>query len=795
MSTSTKRQSSSHSIQTLPIARSASQSAPHSTEADTGKQETHDTSSSIPGHAGPVRTDRPTHADGVIHEDRPNDMTHASDPEYPNAGGGEHEADLDSPSLYFNRELSWLRFNERVLEEALDQSTPLLERVNFLSIFGSNLDEFFMVRVAGLRRQRSAGVVEAPPDAMTPAEQLGAIREQLLPTLRRSAECWQDDLLPKLRSAGINVLAYSELKGKQRKLLRRLVEKEIFPVLTPLAFDPAHPFPHISNLSINLAVVVEDPLRGERFARLKVPPAFPRLLRVPGEENADTYRKLGLAEVREPNFVWLEDVIAANLDFLFPGVKVVAAYPFRVTRDADMEIEEDEASDLLDAMSDLVEQRHFGGAVRLEIAHDMPDRIRQLLEQNMELAPYQVFTLPAPLGVSDLRQLTSADRPDLKYPPFQAVTPRVVAKVDDIFHVFRQRNLLLYHPYDSFMPIVELLQRAAHDPDVLGIKISLYRTGAKSPIVQALMDARQNGKQVAAVVELKARFDEENNIGWARALEKAGVHVVYGVLGLKVHSKLCLIVRRDYDGIRRYVHLSTGNYNPGTSRVYTDLGFFTSDAKIADDVSDLFNALTGYSDKQSYRKLLVAPGTMRDEILARIEREIAIHQKQGGGLLMLKMNALVDKRTIQALYRASQAGVRIELLVRGICCLRPQVPGVSDNIRVQSVVGRFLEHARVYYFENGGSSEIWLGSADLMPRNLDHRVETLFPIDDVGLRDAVRKDVFELARRDTTKARELQEDGSYVRIQPAEGDEPFDTQQFLLSHKRGWKSKLARTKS
>lgn len=705
-------------------------------------------------------------------------------------------SNLDSSELFFNRELSWLRFNERVLEEALDQATPLLERVNFLSIFASNLDEFFMVRVAGLRRQRAAGVVEAPPDGMTPAEQLGAIREQLLPTLQHGAQCWQEDLLPKLRSVGIHVLSYAELKGKQRKLLRRHVEKEIFPVLTPLAFDPAHPFPHISNLSINLAVVVEDPIRGERFARLKVPPAFPRLLRVPGEETADAYAKLGLAEVREPNFVWLEDVIAANLDFLFPGVKVVAAYPFRVTRDADIEIEEDEASDLLDAMSDLVEQRHFGGAVRLEIAHGMPERIRQILEQNMELAPYQVFTVPAPLGVSDLRQLTGTDRPEHKYPPFLPVTPRVVTKGDDIFQVLRQRNLLLYHPFDSFMPIVDLLQRAAHDPDVLGIKMTLYRTGPKSPIVNALMEARQNGKQVAAVVELKARFDEENNIGWARALEKAGVHVVYGALGLKVHSKLCMVVRRDYDGIRRYVHLSTGNYNPATARVYTDLGFFTSDAKIADDVSDLFNALTGYSDKQAYRKLLVAPGSMRKEILRRIEREIECHRQHGGGLLIFKMNALVDKQTIQALYRASQAGVQIELLVRGICCLRPQVPGVSDNIRVRSVVGRFLEHARVFYFENGGKGEIWLGSADLMPRNLDHRVETLFPVEDAGLRQALRDDVLELSARDTAKSRELQEDGSYVRTQAEEGTEaPFDSQQFLLGHKRGWKSKLARDKS
>ena len=696
--------------------------------------------------------------------------------------------DLDSTDLFFNRELSWLRFNERVLEEALDGENPLLERVNFLSIFASNLDEFFMVRVAGLRRQAASGVLGAPPDGMSPVEQLRAVRDQLLPTLRRSFECWHDDLVPMLRTAGIAVLGYAELKGKQRKLLRRHVKREIFPVLTPLAFDPTHPFPHISNLSINLAVVVEDPIRGERFARLKVPPSFPRLLRVPGEETADDYDRLGLAEIRESNFVWLEEVIAANLDLLFPGVEVVAAHPFRVTRDADMEIEEDEASDLLDAMADLVEQRHFGGAVRLEIDRGMPERIRSILEQNMELAPYQVFTVPAPLGLSDLGQLLRVDRPDLKYPPFLPVTPSVLSEDDDVFDVLRRRDVVLYHPYDSFMPVIDMVRRAAQDPDVLAIKVTLYRTGPNSPIVAALMDARQNGKQVAVVVELKARFDEENNIGWARALEKAGVHVVYGVLGLKVHAKVCLIVRREYDGIKRYVHLSTGNYNPITARVYTDLGFFTSNTAIADDVSDLFNALTGYSNKPSYRRLLVAPGRVREEILSRIEREIDSHREHGGGRVVFKMNALVDKALIQALYRASQAGVDVELMVRGVCCLRPGVEGVSENITVTSIVGRFLEHTRAYYFKNGGDEDVLLGSADLMPRNLDHRVEILFPISDPGLRSAIRDDVLFLHLADNAKARVLSPDGTYRRKGLGDGETVLDTQSQLLAGKRGWKS-------
>ncbi|MDX1502650.1 MAG: polyphosphate kinase 1, partial [Thermoanaerobaculia bacterium] len=618
---------------------------------------------------------------------------------------------LERRDLFLNRELSWLEFNGRVLEEALARKTPLLERVKFLSIFTSNLDEFFMIRVSGLRRQLEAGALEAPPDGMSPAEQLAAIRDRLMPMLAEPSRCWRDDLRPKLAEKRVRVLGYADLKRKQKKLLRRHFRSEIFPTLTPLAFDPGHPFPHISNLSINLAVVIDDPAHGERFARIKVPNSLPRLLRIPSEEKAGGYERLGLTELTSTNFVWLEEVVMANLDLLFPGLPVTAAYPFRVTRDADVEIEEDEASDLLEAMQEVVEQRHFGSAIRLEVAEEMPERIRDYLIGNLRVAPYQVYEVGGPLGLSDLMELTQVDRPELKDPPFLPLVTHNLGSPDESpFQVLKQRDVLLYHPYDSFRPVVDFLHEAARDPKVLAIKQTLYRVGPDSPIVAALKEARERGKQVAALVELKARFDEQNNIVWARELERAGVHVVYGLLGLKVHCKMCLVVRRERDGIVRYVHLGTGNYNPVTARVYTDLGYLTRDAEIADDVSDLFNALTGYSRKTTYRKLLVAPQAMRRQLLERIQREIDHHEQEGNGHLAFKMNSLVDKRCIQALYRASQAGVKVDLQVRGICCLRPGLPGVSETITVTSVVGRFLEHPRIYYFRNGGDEEILLGS-------------------------------------------------------------------------------------
>jgi polyphosphate kinase len=702
------------------------------------------------------------------------------------AGLSGEPIDLEDPRLYINRELSWLQFNHRVMEEALDERYPLLERVKFLSIFSSNLDEFFMIRVSGLRRQLEAGVLEAPPDCMTPAEQLAAVRQELLPELARQYDCWNYDLLPKLREAGVKMLDYDDLNHGQRKLLRRYFEREVFPTLTPLAFDPGHPFPHISNLSLNLAVVIRDPPHGQRFARLKVPGAFPRLLPVPGKETSEAGQGLGLRKDVPRHFVWLEQVVAANLDLLFPGADVVTAHPFRVTRDADPEIEEDEASDLLIAIQESVRMRHFGSAVRLEVNSAMPERVRDILTTNLKLAPYQVYTVDGPIGLADLMGLTRVDRPDLKDRPFQPAIPPLLGGDDDVFAAIRRHNILLYHPYDSFAPIVDFVRTAARDPDVMAIKQTLYRVGPNSPIVAALMEARENGKQVAVLVELKARFDEENNIVWARQLEQAGVHVVYGLLGLKTHAKILLVVRRERDGITRYVHLSTGNYNGVTARIYTDLGYFTSDSEIGADVSDLFNALTGYSQRDGYRKLLVAPGKMQQQLLDRIDREIEQHRKDGQGHIAFKMNALVDQPCIQALYRASQAGVKVDLQVRGICCLRPGVPGVSDNIAVTSIVGRFLEHPRIFYFRNGGDEEILLGSADLMPRNLYRRVEDLFPVDDPLIRDVLRDKILDIHLRDNVQARRLLPDGTYERVRPGPEEPELDSQLWMIENRGIW---------
>ncbi len=698
------------------------------------------------------------------------------------------DSDLDDPTLYINRELSWLEFNRRVLEEAQDASHPLLERVKFLAIFSNNLDEFFMIRVSGLREQLESGILETSPDGMTPAEQLAAIRRTLEPMLAEHRSTWLEVLLPLLMVEGIRILPYRQLKKKQKRLLRRFFRDEIFPTLTPLAFDPGHPFPHISNLSLNLAVVVSDPEHGERFARVKVPDVFPRLLRIPSEDRAEIFEGLPLTDVKANNFVWIEEVIRHNLADLFPGLEVKAAYPFRVTRDADIEIEEDEAADLLAAIEEGVESRFFGKVVRLEVDKAIPRRIRDILVENLGLQPYQVYTLDGPVGMAALMELLKVERPDLKDAPFTPSMPPALSSGENIFSVINRQNILLFHPYDSFSPVLEFLETAAHDPNVLAIKQTLYRVGKNAPVVKALMKARENGKQVAVLVELKARFDEENNIVWAKALERVGVHVVYGLIGLKTHAKLLMVVRRENDRIVRYLHMSTGNYNAVTARIYTDMGYFTSDADLGADVADLFNALTGYSRKDEYRKLLVAPGRMRDEICKRIEREIARQKKHGDGRLIMKMNQLVDKKCIKALYRASQAGVKVDLQVRGICCLRPGLAGISDNIRVTSIVGRFLEHARVYYFYNGGDEEVLLGSADLMPRNLDRRVEQLFPVEDPFIKNAIKR-ILEIHLSDNVKAREMQPDGSYRRTAPAAAEIRIDAQQWMIEHRGFWHQK------
>lgn len=713
-----------------------------------------------------------------------------ADPREPAQGSPVRPPNLSASDLYINRELSWLEFNRRVLEEAQDPTQPLLERVKFASIFGSNLDEFFMIRVSGLRQQLLAGVVRTPPDGMTPLQQLTEIRRLLEPMLLAHAEVWESTLAPRLDAEGIHVLAWEQLGPSQRSFVRQTFRREIFPTLTPLAFDPGHPFPHISNLSMNLATLVRDAGGQQRFARVKVPGFYPRLLRIPSE---DRTRECAAGEEelppgREAHLVWMEDVIAANLDLLFPGHEVEAAYPFRVTRDADQEIEEDEAGDLLTTIQENLRLRHFGSVVRLEITRDTPDALRRVLVENLGLQPYQVYSARDRLGLADLMQLATLDRPDLKHEGYVAALPESLhAGRADIFSVVREHDLLLYHPYDSFVPVVDFLRAAARDPDVLAIKQTLYRVGGDSPIVKALMEARDNGKQVAALVELKARFDEANNIVWARALEDAGVHVVYGVLGLKTHAKLCLVVRRENEGIVRYVHVSTGNYNVATARAYTDLGFFTADREICSEAARLFNALTGYSRGERHDNLLVAPENMRREFLRRIEREIERQREYGDGYLAFKMNALVDRECIQMLYRASQEGVRVELQVRGICCLRPGIPGVSENIRVTSIVGRFLEHTRIYYFRNGGgdNDELLIGSADLMPRNLDHRVEILFPVRDPERRRAIRDRILEVHLRDTANARELQADGCW---QPVEfGGDEFDSQAWMLDNRGCWR--------
>jgi polyphosphate kinase len=688
---------------------------------------------------------------------------------------------LKDPALFINRELGLLEFQRRVLEEAQDENNPLLERVKFLAILGSNLDEFFMVRVAGLRKQKDAGVIDLPPDGMTPAEQLAAIRKIAMQLMTQARDCLQTDLLPLLNDAGIHILDNENLDNKQQATVKKYFDEVIFPVLTPLAFDPGHPFPHISNLSLNLAVLIRDENKEKHFARIKVPDTLPRF--VPIKRSSGGVRKDGTVPFHH-YFVPLEQAIAANLDMLFPGMEVLESHPFRVTRDADMEIQELEASDLLETMEESVRQRRFGSVVRATINDDMPSHIRSILVKNLALDRNDIYTLSGILGLSGLMQLYQIDRYDLKEITFIPATPPVFS-IDhydgNIFAAIRREDILIHHPYESFNPVVEFLETAARDPDVLAIKQTLYRVGPNPPVMHALLKAVENGKQVAVLVELKARFDEESNIGWAKRLESAGVHVVYGLLGLKTHSKIALVVRKEGDGIRRYMHLGTGNYNAITAQLYEDIGMFTCDEAIGADATDLFNYLTGYSGKQNYRKLLVAPINMRQKMETLIEREIEHQKKNGDGHLILKMNSLVDRKMIQCLYRASQEGVKIQLLVRGICCLRPGLEGISENIQVISVVGRFLEHSRIYYFSNGGQEEIYLGSADLMPRNINRRVEVLFPVSDPRLIRYLHDEVLVTYLNDNIKARLMSHDGSYKRVKPVDGDKPLDSQDWLLN--------------
>jgi polyphosphate kinase len=675
--------------------------------------------------------------------------------------------------LLFNRELSWIEFNYRVLEEALDPSNPLLERLKFACIFSTNLDEFFMIRVSGLMQQVDAGVTVLSPDGLSPANQLRAVVDKLRPMIAQLMSCITDDLLPELEGHGIRIIPYQQLAAAQRAELREYYNNYIFPILTPLAVDPSHPFPYISNLSLNLAMRVqpedERASHESRFARLKVPPIVPRLLQVAGEGQ---------------QFVLLEQVIAANMDSLFPEMRVTDIHPFRVTRDADLEIEQDEAGDLLKTVEQQLRRRRFGSSVRLEVDTEMPADMVKFLTDSLGLEAEDVYTVAGPLCPSDLMRLYKLDYPALKDVPFTPTVPIELRVEESIFDAIRKQDIVMHHPFDSFAPVVDFIRAAARDPQVLAIKQTLYRTSGDSPIFEALMDACERGKQVAVLVELKARFDEENNIVWARKMERAGVHVVYGLLGLKTHCKLALVVRQEADGLRRYVHLGTGNYNPATARIYTDIGLLTSNPEIGADTSELFNFLTGFSRQMSYRKLFVAPVGLRENFLRLIRREVE-HKREGReGRIIAKINSLTDSRLIRELYDASQAGVTIDLLVRGVCCLRPGIPGISENIHVRSIVGRFLEHSRMFWFYNGGADEIYLGSADWMNRNLDRRVETIFPVEEPLAKAKVRE-ILEAYMLDNAKARELNPDGTYTRVHVAEGASLINVQERFLAAARG----------
>lgn len=697
-----------------------------------------------------------------------------------NTNSNNKEIDLYDTSLYVNRELSLLEFQQRVFEEAKDNTNPLLERVKFLAILGSNLDEFFMVRVAGLQKQIAAGVIDLPPDGMTPAEQLAAIRKLALHLMKSARNYWSNTLLTELAGEGIHILDYDQLNKRQKQNVDNYFEEVVFPVLTPLAFDPGHPFPHISNLSLNLALVIRDNKGIEHFARVKVPASLPRLL--PLKRSSGGVRKDGTVP-RNHYFVWLEQVIAANLEQLFPGMEIIEAHPFRVTRDADMVIQELEASDLLETMEESVRRRRFGSVVRISVNDAMPETIREILIENLSVDPKNFYTINSPLGMSNLMSLTQIDRFDLKYPPLRSVVDdrlRVDEIDQNLFNAIQHGDILVHHPYHSFNPVIDFLRLAARDPHVLAIKQTLYRVGRNSPIVKTLLDAREHGKQVAVLVELKARFDEESNIEWAKMLERVGVHVIYGLVGLKTHSKIALVVRKEGDHIRRYVHLATGNYNAITAQLYEDIGMFTCDEEIGADATDLFNYLTGYSTKKEFRKLIVAPINLREKMKALIQQEID-HQKNGKkGRLIFKMNSLVDADMIRALYKASQTGVQIDLFVRGICCLRPGLPGVSENIRVYSIVGRFLEHSRIYYSYNNGDEIIYLGSADLMPRNINRRVEVLFPVESPEIINYLKHVVLDNYLKANLKIRKMNPDGSYERIKIGEKDTPLDIQTWLL---------------
>ena len=687
---------------------------------------------------------------------------------------------LDDPANYLNRELGALAFQRRVFEEAQDERNPLLERIKFIAIIGSNLDEFFMVRVGGLSTLAArAPDLDFTMDDESPSVQLAAIRKSAQELMENVNDFLRTRLQPELHKAGIRIYDYKELSKGQKQAADTYFNDVIFPVLTPLAFDPGHPFPHISNLSLNLAILVKDDGEEPHFARLKIPDTLPYLVPIKAPKEGDG--EAG-TDAQEHYFVWITQLIRANLTALFPGVEIVEAEPFYVNRNAEMEIQALENIDLLETMEENVRKRRFSPVVRLLVDQRMPEYILDILIENLNIDREDVYMVRGPLVLRNLMQLYRLDRPDLKYKPFIPATPALLmAEGEDFFAAIRHGDILLHHPYDSFAPVIHFLNVAARDPNVLAIKQTLYRVGSNSPVVRTLLEAsRDYGKQVAVLVELKARFDEESNIGWARMLEQEGVHVTYGLQGLKTHSKVALVVRMEEGHIRRYMHLATGNYNHVTAQLYEDLGLFTCDDDIGADATDLFNYLTGYSRKEHYRKLLVAPVEMRACLEALLHQEMERQSRGEEGHVILKVNALVDKPVIRLLYQASQAGVKIDLIVRGACSLRPGVAGLSENIRVTSILGRFLEHSRIFYFRNGGQEKIYLGSADLMPRNLNQRVEVLFPVEDSRLVQHIRDEILKIMLSDNVRARLMLPDGSYQRVAPAPGDPPVDSQEWFI---------------
>lgn len=677
--------------------------------------------------------------------------------------------DLSAPALFLNRELSWLAFNDRVLAQAQDAAHPLLERVKFLAIAGTNLDEFFMVRVATILKKFRAGIEEVSIDGMTTEQELAVIRQRALAQMDEQRACWSHALRPLLSAEGIHFLDPADYTPAIDQWLTQYFKDQIFPVLTPLAFDPGHPFPYISNLSMNLAVRVRHGGR-TKFARVKVPGMLPRFIALPEH----------LSPRAGVSHVFLEDAIRRNVQELFPGTQVEGAHLFRVIRDTDMVIQEDEADDLLETVDRGLKQLRYGAPSLLQVEAEMPRRVLNILIENFEVDEDVVSRTSDRMGFGDWHAVTRLHRPALKDPAFTARTLWGPDDTDKVFDQIADQDVLLHHPFDSFTSVETFLRAAVEDPQVVAIKITLYRIGPDSPLVDLLIEAADQGKQVAVLVELKARFDERNNIAWATRLESAGIHVVYGLVNVKVHCKLCLVVRKEADGVRRYAHVATGNYNRVTSRIYTDLGLFTADERILDDVSEVFNSLTGYSSKRSYHALLVAPVGLRQGFRALVEREMEHARAGRPARIVIKNNAVADQGVIRALYRASQAGVAIDMIVRGVCCLRPGIPGISDRIRVRSIVGRFLEHSRVYYFENGGEPEAYIGSADLMERNLDRRVEVLCPIADPALRTLLLHEVLEVLLGDTDRAWLLQTDGGYLRAAPEDGAAPLNSQRFLL---------------